>query len=141
MIRPSKGDDLLDTVWKGNIFTRVRQLEMFILIPTVCFVGLFSHIMHSSQRELQAAMSNILEMKSQISFLSGTQSILWSQMEMMNNKMNKYEQLHASATEKEVMEDKMSHYERPLDSSASKDVTMPLSTTPRKTLATTRKKK
>ena len=83
-------DCINDTKWKGNVSARVRRVEIIIFVITISFVSILSHaiLIHSSQRELQVALSSLLDVQQSISSLSGTQVVLQKQIEIINAKIS-----------------------------------------------------
>ena len=88
----SNKDSNNNTTWKDNISKRIRRIEIYFFIITIASIAFLSHVIASSQRELQAALSSILSMQRTISSLSNTQTTLVGQIESMNDKINKFEQ-------------------------------------------------
>lgn len=116
MTKTSK-DDTMDTTWKGNISKRVHRIETIFLAATISFIGLLSYTNYSSQIKLQAALSSILEMQQSMSSMSRTQSVLTSQIEMINKEVNQKKQ-HES--EKEDMKSSSKIHRKAL--SKAKDI-------------------
>ena len=115
----------IDTMKTNNLFKRVRRVEILFLLAAMSFIALLSHANHSLQRELQAALSSILELQQSMSSMSRTQSALTNQINTINAKVDRYDKQHSS-TETQVNKTFSTNHRKALATSQNNQVTRPM---------------